>query len=70
MGDEFPVGGAHGYPIQKGARLRHRPVWVVGGEHDPAGADLKEEVEECLSKVKKRFTDIKALFAGRADILR
>jgi hypothetical protein len=38
----LPVGGAHRQPIKEGARLCHRRVGVVGREHDPLGAYLKQ----------------------------
>ncbi len=44
--DPLAVSGAHRQLIQESARLRHGAIRVIGGEHDPVDAHLKQQIEE------------------------
>src|SRR5258708_36572762 len=46
MRDPLFVGRAHRELVQEGARLHHRAIGLVGGEHDPFDTDLRQQAKE------------------------
>ena len=56
MRDPDLVGGAHRELVKERARLRHRRVGVVGGEHDSVDADLQQQVEKGRDPVEAAET--------------